>query len=195
MQPSIFVSKYDLTLTVWSNLVLNNEPQRGTVNETDIILEYSKTRGKWVIEPSFFAYLNRPPLGQSDPVTSEISGKVSREAGPVKIYTSHTFDIQAYRGSWFGDAGVAYEGQWKKANIVSSASAGGASSKFNEVYIGPAKRAFNFLGGDFSLKYPLGSHLSVRPHFEFSRIMDERLRRALRTPTVWNVGLALGMDF
>jgi hypothetical protein len=194
-QPSAYVSKYDLTLTVWNNLNLNNESQRGQVTETDLILGYTKTWGGWTIEPTYYAYLNRPPRGQVDPETSELWVKVSHPAGPIRIYTTQSFDIQSYRGSYYGDSGVAYEHKWGKTTLDSTASAGWASSKFNEVYIGPAKNAFNFLGGDVSVTYPLRSHLSLRPHFEFSRIMDGDLRRALLTPTVWSAGLALGVDF
>lgn len=195
LQPSVYISKYDLTLTVWSNLNLNNEPQRGQVTETDFILGYSRTWAGWKIEPTYYVYLNRPPHGQSDPATSEMWIKISHAAGPVSIFTTQTFDVQAYRGSYYGDAGVGYERKWGKAAISSTASAGWASAKFNQAYIGPAKNAFNFLGGDFSVTYPLRPHFSIRPHVEASRIMDNELRRALTTPTVWSAGLAFVVDF
>lgn len=195
LQPSAYISKYDLTFTVWSNVNLNNEPQRGEVTETDLIFGYSRTWEGWKAEAGYYVYLNRPPHGASDPATSEIWTKVSHAAGPVSIFTTHTFDVHSYRGAYYGDAGVGFERKLRRATINSTVSAGWASAKFNETYVGPARSAFNFLGGDFSMTCPLTPHFSVRPHVEVSRIMDNELRRALTSPSVWSAGLAFGADF
>src|SRR5262245_1281042 len=46
--------------------------------------------------------------------TMEGALKLSYPAGPLRIFTTHAFDVLAYRGSYFGEAGVEYERHVKK---------------------------------------------------------------------------------
>jgi hypothetical protein len=121
--------------------------------------------------------------------------KISHPAGPLSIFTTQTFDLQAHRGAYFGDAGLQYETHIRKAAFEISVSAGGASAPFNRAYIGPSRSAFNLLSAEASLTYPLSPHISLRPHFETSRIMDHQLRRALTEPTQSSTGLAVDFKF
>jgi hypothetical protein len=123
----------------------------------------------------------------------ESSLMLSYPVGPLRIFTSHAFDVLAYPGSYFGEAGLKYERQFKKSIELSiSTRSGWASAKFNDVYIGVNKSAFNYVGVEGSLTYNLGQHLYFQPHIEFSSITDRRLRALLLPANIINFGLAFG---
>jgi hypothetical protein len=127
--------------------------------------------------------------------TMEGSLKLSYPAGPLRIFTIQAFDVLAYRGSYFGEAGVEYERQLSKnTEFMTSIRSGWASAKFNDVYIGVNKSAFNFVGAEGSLTYYRGKHLYFRPHIEFSSITDRRLRLQLSPVSIVNFGFAFGLS-
>src|SRR5262249_31406573 len=126
--------------------------------------------------------------------TMEGSLKLSYPAGPLRIFTTHAFDFLAYRGSYFGEAGLEYERQvTKNSEFTISVHSGWASAKFNDVYIGVNKSALNFVGVEGSLTYYLGRRMYFRPHIEFSSITDRRLRGQLAPANIVNFGLSVGL--
>jgi hypothetical protein len=196
MQPSAWISRFGLTFSAWSNLPLTRTSESAHVNATSLTLTYLRDWKKLRVEPTIEIYPNRWHEGADGPNTMEGSLKVSYPVGPLRVFTSHAFDVLAYRGSYFGEAGLGYEGRvTKKAAVAVSIHSGWASSKFNDVYIGLDKRAFNFIGAEGSLTYYLKPHLYFRPHLEFSNIVDRRLREELSTPTVFSGGFAMGVEF
>ena len=123
----------------------------------------------------------------------EGSLKLSYPIGPLRIFTTHAVDVLAYRGSYFGEAGLEYERQvTKNTEFTVSVRSGWASAKFNDVYIGVDKSAFNFVGVEGSLTYYLGRRMYIRPHIEFSSITDRRLRGQLEPANTVKFGLAFG---
>src|SRR5436190_4485580 len=196
MQPSVWVERSGLTFTVWRNFVLGREPDVAHLRVTDLNLTYSCRWKGLTIEPALDAYLNQAPPGVHDPNTMEGSLKLSHPAGPLSVFTTHSFDVLAYRGAYFGQTGMSYERHFnKKVGFEVSLRSGWASSKFNDAYIGLDKPAFNFVGAEGSLTYYLKSKLYIQPHIEFTDIVDRRLRRLLPWPTFVNFGLAMGMEF
>lgn len=194
MQPSVSVSAFDFNFSVWSNFVLNNEVNQGKFNEVDLILSYSREWKKIIIEPTVQFYLY--PNQEDSPTTGEISLKVSYPVGPIHVFTSHAFDIVKYGGSYFGDAGVSYEYEFhSELSMKTSLSLGWASSKFNDVYLGLPKSAFNVASGDLSLTYYLKKFLYICPHVGFSVLIDGELRHQVENPTIANLGLAVGIEF
>ncbi len=196
IQPSAWISLPRFTLSAWSNLALANPSDSGRVQTTYLALTHGRDWNRLRIEPAIEAYLNGRSEDAGARHTIEGSLKLSCQAGPLRIFTMHAFDVLAYRGSYFGEAGIGYEGRvTKKAAFAVSIRSGWASSKFNEVYIGLARPAFNFAGAEGSLTYYPNSRLYIRPHFEFSHITDRRLREYLWWPTITNFGLAVGFEF
>jgi len=196
MQPSAWISGFGFEFTAWNNINLTDTSENVHLHTTNLNLTYSRDWKKVRIEPGLDAYLNRPPTGFDDPNTMETSLRLSYPVGALRVFTSHAFDLIAYRGSYFGEAGLAYEGRLTKRTIPAvSIQAGWASSKFNEMYVGLDKRAFNFVGADCSLTHYLRPHLYFRPHLEFSTIADRQLREYLDSSTSTNFGLAMGVDF
>ena len=197
MQPSVWVTASGFTFSIWNNFVLTDEANQGDfhhLNEVDLSLSYSRERGKLAIEPSlqFYQY----PKQEDSPSTGEASLLLSYPVGSITVFSSHTFDIVRYGGSYFGDAGLSYEHEFhSKLSMETSLSLGLGSSKFNEVYLGLPKSAFNVTSGALSFTYYPINFLYLRPHIELSVIVDGDLRNQVDDPTIVNVGLAVGMEF
>src|SRR5207247_9983938 len=122
---------------------------------------------KLTIEPTAEYYLNHPPAGAYDPNTMELALKLSYPAGPLRLFTDHAFDAITYRGSYFGQAGLTYEGRLtKRTEVAASFCAGWGSSKFNQVNIGLGNRAFHFVASDGSLTYSQEPPPSFPAHVE-----------------------------
>jgi hypothetical protein len=196
MQPSLWISAYGTTLTAWGNLALTNSSGSPRLQTTDLILAHGCDWKRLKIESTLEAYLNRRPGDIDGRNTMEGSLKLSYTAGRFRIFTIQSFDILTYKGSYFGEAGLGYERRIaKKTELAVSFHSGWASSKFNDVYIGLDKPAFNFIGLESSLTHYVRPHLYFRPHFEFSNITGRQLREYLSSPAFAAVGLAMGFEF
>jgi len=194
-QPAAWISKSGLSFTVWSSTHLTHEPGAKLFNFTDLILTYSRDWKKLTIEPTLEGYVNRPPTGEFDPHTMEVALKLSYPIGPFTAFTSHAIDLIAYRGAYFGETGITYKRTMKKTDLELTIRSGWASSKFNNGYIGVNKPAVNFVGVDGGLAFNLNSHLYIRPHLEFNRMIDRQLRAVSLKPTFFTFGLTMGMEF
>lgn len=194
-QTSVWVTVAGFTAYAWGNFVLGQEPQRGEFNELDFGFSYQREWKRLRVEPGLDFYRYRPLAPDQSPPTGEASIKLSYPAGPLRIFTKQTLDIGSYRGAYFGEAGVSYERTLsRKTTMAASGGGGWASAKFNAAYIGVSKRAFNLVGAELSLTYAPSRRYYLRPHVEFTRIMDRRLGAYLSSPTIGNFGLAFGIN-
>jgi outer membrane scaffolding protein for murein synthesis (MipA/OmpV family) len=162
-------------------------------NAADFLLTYDHEWEKLRIEAGLDSYLGRQSSNFDTRNTMEGSLEFSYPIGPLRLYTTHAFDVLAYRGSYFGEARLEHERHVTKcAEITISLRTGWASAKFNQVYIGVNKSAFNFAGAEGSLTYSFGQHMFLMPHIEFSSITDRRLRAQLSPSNIVNFGIAFG---
>src|SRR5262245_43967825 len=192
-QPSAWISAFGFTFTAWGNVVMTNASESAGQKSGGLTLTYDCDWEKLKIEAALDAYTGRQSSDFEARNTMEASLKLSFPAGPLRIFTTHAFDVLAYRGSYFGEAGLQYERQvTKSAEFAISVRSGWASAKFNDLYIGVDKSAFNFVGIEGSLTYYLGRRMYFRPHIEFSSITDRRLRGQLAPATIVNFGVAFG---
>jgi hypothetical protein len=193
-QPSAWISAFGFTLTAWSNVAMTSAYGGAGLNAGGLTLAYDREWEKFKIEAALDTYMGRQSLDIESRNTMEGSLGLSYPVGPLRIFTTHAFDVLAYRGSYFGEAGLEYEKQvTKSAEFTISVRSGWASSKFNDVYIGVDKSAFNFVGAEASLTCYLGSRMYFRPHVEFSSITDRRLRGQLAPADIVTFGLAFGL--
>jgi hypothetical protein len=193
-QPSAWISAFGFTFTAWSNVSMTSAYGGAGLNSGGLILAYERDWEKLRIEAALDAYMGRQSSDIESRNTMEGSLGLSYPVGPLRIFTTHAFDVLAYRGSYFGEAGLEYERQvTKRSEFTISVRSGWASSKFNDVYIGVDKPAFNFVGAEASLTCYLGSRMYVRPHIEFSSITDRRLRGQLAPADIITFGLAFGL--
>ena len=193
MQPSAWMSAFGFTLTAYSNVAMTSASGDAGLKATGLTLTYERDWEKLKVEAALDGYMGRQSSDIEAQNTMEGSLKLSYPAGPLRIFTTHAFDVLAYRGSYFGDAGLEYQRPISKsAEFTVAVRSGWASAKFNDVYIGVNKSAFNFVGVEVSGAYYLGSRMYFRPHIEFSSITDRRLRGQLAPANIVNFGLAFG---
>jgi len=194
MQPSVWVSAFDLTFSVWGNFVLNKEANQGEFNEVDLILSYTREWENITVEPTLQFYLY--PNQEEAPATGELSLMLSYPVGFIRLFTDQTLDIIRYGGSYFGEAGLSYEHEFR-SNLLLEASVhlGWSSSKFNEVYLELPKAAFSVAEGGLSLTYSLKGSLYFRPHIGITTLVDGDLRDQVDNPTLLVGGLAVGLEF
>ena len=192
-EPSAWISAFGFTLNAYSYVALTSASGSAGLRSGGLILTYDRNWEKLKIEAALDAYMGRQSSDIESRNTMEGSLKLSYPVGPLRIFTTHAFDVLAYRGSYFGDAGLEYVRQFtKNTEFTISVRSGWASAKFNDVYIGVDKSAFNFVGVEGSLTYYLGRRMYFRPHIEFSSITDRRLRGQLAPANIVNFGLAFG---
>src|SRR6266498_2832723 len=192
-QPSAWVSAFGFTFSACSNVALTRTSESAGLKSSDLILTYDRDWKKLKIEAALDAYFGRQSSDIQSQNTVEGSLELSYPAGPLRLFTTHAFDVLAYRGSYFGEAGLEYERQvTKSAEFAISIRSGWASSKFNSVYIGVDKSAFNFAGAEGSLTYSLGPRLYFQPRIEFSSITARKLSEQLDQANTFNYGLAVG---
>jgi hypothetical protein len=196
LQPSVWISGFGFVFTAWRNFNLTQSSENIHLQATNLNLIYSRDWKKLRVEPALDVYLNRPLEDSYNPGTMEASVKLSYAVGPLRAFNIQAFDVRAYPGAYFGEAGLSYERDLTEGIVPAfSLQAGWASSKFNDAYIGFDKRAFNFVGAGCSLTYYLKHGLYFRPHLEFSNIVHRELREYVDSPTSVNFGLAAGFDF
>ena len=121
---------------------------------------------------------------------------MSYPAGPLRVFTAHSFEVSAYRGAYFGKAGIEYERRLpKNIALEITPNIGWASAKFNAANIGVPKAAFNVVAVESSLTHYVNKNLYLRPELGFSRIMDPQLRAAVLHATFLTFGLSIGVGF
>jgi hypothetical protein len=112
------------------------------------------------------------------------------------MFLNNNLDVLEYEGAYFGEFGVSHErALGKRTNGEATASLGFANRTFNLANIGPNRNALNVFNLGTSLSYQINSQLYLRPHLNYTRIVNSSLRGALDRPDVLEGGVALGFDF
>jgi hypothetical protein len=194
IQPSLWVSRSNFTLSGWSNFVLNEEPNQGQFNEFDLVISYRGIWKNFEVEPAiqFYTYPNQP----GEPSTGEFSIQVSYLIGSFVIETAHYFDFIEYGGAYIGEVGLEYHREISsKLSVDGALRFDWANAKFNSVYAFWERAALNGLAAEISLTYNLNDSLYIRPHLEWNSLLDKNLRGWIERPTIANFGLAVGMEY
>lgn len=195
MQPSVWISASDFTLTLWNNFVLDHETNHGQTNEFDFILAYCKEWDNISIEPSinYYWYLNQ----EEAPSTGELAVKLAYSINSnIELFTNQYIDVKEYPGAYFGDIGVGYTRDLNSVlTFEGSIGFGWGSSKFNKTYLAVAKNALNVAQGEISLTYHQKNCFYLRPHVAVSTILDNELQQQLDDSTLLYGGIALGKEF
>jgi hypothetical protein len=196
MQPSLWLTLDNTSLTLWSNMNLANEPQRGEFNETDLTLSSEIDWNGWRVEPSFEYWTDRRIRGIPDPATGQAGVELSHGIGPLRVFTNETCDVVAFPGAYYGDAGLSFEKQHKQLSIFTAARVAWANSQFNRAYAGVAANAVTYSGVEVAATFhPRTGRLYLRPHVEASRIVDRTLRAYVKPNNLFDAGLAIGFQF
>jgi hypothetical protein len=184
-----------ITFSVWSNMPLSREPRQGRFDQLFWTASKSRTWRRWTLEGALQGYVWQGPPGEPGARTVETAGRMAYTAGPITLFTVHTLDVAAYRGSYFVEAGATGQRRWRRVQWTAQAQAGAANGRFNRAYAGVLGAAVNFVQLDLSASVPLKRGWSLRPHLEATQIVSPAIRRATGNFRVFNAGVALGWEF
>jgi hypothetical protein len=192
LQPMIFATAYDVTLFVWSNLLLADglaghfttvvpgvsyTAQRYGVDlEADIL---------WYIQTSRLA---RPRSSAEIKVAATYFFNASFEA-----HTRHFVDITRQDGAYFGMAGPGLKHIWNGWDLTAAAEVAFATAAFNSDYFDVDAAAINMVQASVQLQHSLGEWVDCTLHAEASELLDPALRQE-RPPTTFNFGLTVGLE-
>jgi hypothetical protein len=192
-QTSLWTTLGGTTFSVWANSCLDSVDGRNT-NEIDYSASWE---GSWRgvnIEPSLQVWTY--PHQTDSPTTVDADVRFTHSLGALSVFTTHSLDVHEYKGAYFGELGLGYEREiGENADLESSISLGWASSKFNEVYIGPARSALNLVSFDASVTWRMRGGAYIRPHLSITRLLNRDLREAVDEPSLTNLGVAAGIEF
>jgi hypothetical protein len=183
--------------SLWSSFPLaeTTDGSRPQIVELELTREHKW--GNLTVAPAVSMYFYHDLLQSIDRDRS-IEGwlYLSYDAGPFQLFTNHSVDLLTYRGAYFGEVGINSAGRvLEPVEVGGSVAAGWASSRFNDAYADVAKPALDRISAEGWLTAHLKPHLYVGPHFEFSTIVDHRVRAGLVRPTYLLVKLIVGGEF
>jgi hypothetical protein len=195
VQPVTWVSGSVATFSVWSNFTLA-ETTDGSRPQT---LEMELTRAhEWrnlTIEPAIRVFFYRDPLSIYSSRSIESWLYLSYHVGPFRLFANQSVDVLAYKGAYFGEAGIAFERRVsRRIEVGGSFNTGWASSTFNDGYVGIDKSALNLTGVEGWLTVYVKPQFYVGPHFQFTTTVDRAVRAELAQPTLFFVGLSMGVE-
>lgn len=191
--PSAWVSAHGFTASLFLNYDPNWDP---AWNEYDIAFTYERSAGPWTLEGTYTRYVYYE--GDRRDATGEIIAGVAYAAGPGKVFTTHAFDVERYKGAYYADAGYAIERDLDHKSSVSVDGSVAFWSRFIDKYtagtdghitdgvIGP-------LMLNVSYQRSIAPSLAIRPHLSLIRIGDAAGRRLLDPPgAVFGVAVVVG---
>lgn len=196
VQPFMWVSGGVASLYVWSNITLGETSDGSRPQILDVELTRAHEWKNLTIEPSIRTVFYRDPLSFYSSRSIEGWLYLSYAVGPFRLFVNQSLDVLAYKGAYFGEAGIRFERRVSpRMEVGSSFNTGWASSTFNDAYLGVKKSALNFTGVESWLNVYLKQHFYIGPHFQFSTTLDRALRAELARPTPFFVGLSIGVQF
>jgi hypothetical protein len=193
-QNSLWLSKWGLTGSIWSNYDFKNKADEPRFNELDLSLDYEKAFSKLIIKTSIlgYNYPNQPNI----PSTAEVALDLSYDLSVLQPFVINTFDIKEYQGAYFGEFGF----RWSHAineriSFDASTEIGWGSVKYNEAYIGQSGFAVELASGEVSATWNLTNSFYLRPHLLITALIDQKIKTLVEKPTLFQIGTAFGGEF
>ncbi len=196
VQPVVWVTRKGVEFSVWGNLPLaeTTDGTRPQIEELELAREY-----KWKslsIAPAVTMYFYHDALNTENERSMSGWVRLSYDVGPFRLFTHQSLDVLTYRGAYYGEAGLASEGHasdWLE--LGGSLGAGWASARFNDAYAEVARAGLDRVSAQAWLTLHVTPHYYVTPDFEFSTIVNPRVRAALTRPTFFFLRLSTGVEF
>ncbi len=195
LQGNAWLTYGDLTVNGWGNYVLTDEPQQGTVNSVSASVVWTQDLKGFRLEPMVEYWGDRHIEHIEDPATGELSMRISHATGPIRVFLMQAVDLFSFRGASYGETGISknFTRYGFKTDVSTRISWG--NRLYNETYTGIDRTSLQYVGADITSTYQLREHLYIRPHVEWSFLLDSDLRRILHPASTWNAGIALGTSF
>lgn len=205
-QPSAWLGWSGWNFSVWGNYILGRETNRRQFNEVDFRLSYVKAWGAFTFEPSFIVYSYPNQDRTENPTTGEIEIQLTYDLGlaGLSLETAHFLDVWDNKGGYVGEIGIQFERDAAEKLVLAGAvRLTFANAKFNAYYVPLDKSAVNAFILELGLTYALTDRLSIRPHFEWNRLLDGDLEAAVAStswvasgsPSPVNFGVAVVFEY
>lgn len=196
VQPVVWVSRKGVEFSAWGNLPLaeTTDGARPQIGELELTRAY-----QWkslTIAPAVTMYFYHDALNTD--TERSMSGwlRLSYDVGPFRLFTHQSLDVMTYRGAYYGEAGLVSEGHASdRVELGASLGAGWASARFNDAFADVARAGLDRVSVAGWLTLHVTPHYYVAPDFEFSTIVDPRVRAALTRPTFLFLRLTTGVEF
>ncbi|MGH7751364.1 MAG: hypothetical protein ACREN5_00985, partial [Gemmatimonadales bacterium] len=190
------VSGTAASFSLWSNFPLTQTTDGSLPQIVELELTHTYTWRNLTVEPTIRTYFYRDPLSQYSSRSTEGWLYLSYAAGPLSLFMHHSLDVMAYRGAYFVEGGLEFEGQVSpQVEAGGSVGAGWASSAFNDAWVGVHQSGLNRLRAEGWLTAYVQPHLYVGPTFEFSTIVNPAVRAEAARPTFFLLGFTTGVEF
>jgi hypothetical protein len=196
VQPVAWVSGRGASFSVWSSLTLGEttDGSRPQILEMELTREHEGRH--LTVGPAIRMFFYRDALSFDSSRSIEVWLNVSYSVGPLRLFTNHSVDVLAYRGAYFGEAGLAFERRVsQRIKVGGSYGIAWASSTFNHAYVGIDKSALNRLSAEGWLTAYVKPRLYIGPYFKFSTTVARAVRAELARPSYFFVGLTTGVEF
>jgi len=194
MQPALTATYRGFQAEVWSNFVLNDEPNQGRFNEVDPSIEYEWNIGKFKLVPQFEIYTY--PNQKDSKMAGELGLEADYELGPISLKTVHFGHVVHHLGAYFGEFDVVWEHDILPVlSVETEAGLAWATAKFNQVYGGLSHAALNYFRWRLAFEYTPVKQVSLQPHMEVYALTDGKLRAAVADPQIVCGGLLIGLHF
>ena len=180
--PSVWIAARGLTASLFFNYDRDSDPRW---NEYDLELTYDRSVGRLTLTGGYARYTYYD--ADSNGVTSEVIGRTDFSLGPGRAFTTHALDVEKYSGSYYLEAGYAFEREIGAISTISADASIAFWSTFIDRYTREA--ATNIVDGtvgplmlNVSYLRKVAPGLAVRPSLSFVRIGDATARRLLDPP-------------
>jgi len=194
-QPSITAEYYNIGLSIWSNFVLNDEPNQGEFNEVDILPYYNLKIGNFSFIPSvnFMIGLNSDPASLNYMSHNVIRPqfRIAYTIGHFTPYLDAFFYVYpTNRFGIYSDFGVNFNyvfTEWFQIDTAVQFAVGG--KRWNSPRIADAGTRLNNFEYVLSLNFLATKQLSFAPVIHVVITIPEALRKSLDEPDYFWGGL------
>jgi hypothetical protein len=188
--PTLWIGARGFTASLFLNYDAASNPPW---NEYDLAVDFERSIGRLTLSAGYTRYVYYE--GNLDDGTSEVMAGAEVALGQWAIFSTHAWDIQTYRGSYYLETGVAFEHVLDDESVIAADAGIAWWSKFIDQYtrdmethitdgrVGPI-----FLNVSYERR--LRGALAIRPRLSLMRIGDSTGRRLLDPPGI-TAGLAL----
>lgn len=189
LQPSAWASASGWSADVWCNVALAERRSlpSAVVASIERSIEWRALR----IAPRIVGYDMPSPSHARTTAEGELSGAIDLDA--FEIVSTHSFDVGAAPGAYFGTAGIAFEHERGPLTLAISGDVAWASAPLYREYF--ARDAFGVYLAEaaLSFRWDIGDVLYAAVRAEGSALLSPALRRASE-PTLLSAGAAFGFD-
>lgn len=163
LQPSAWLSCGNVSVELWTNVLLRDEQPLQRLSAIDPSVSYARAFRHFKVEASFTGYwqseaaqssrggaASQPPssaAASQHSSTAEAELKLSALWGPLRIVTAHAIDIDAEPGAYFGTLGVELRERQGPLGLRVFTEVGWANAPFNRSYWGAGSGAMAALSG------------------------------------------------